>query len=84
MSKNSSAISSNTSTEPFEMASMCVELDYTRYCSANLASPILLISRFSQRYAVEAEINVPDLRRQDVNRQNSIDDLPEEKVEFLQ
>ena len=40
---------------------------------------------FSQRYAVATEISVPDLRRQDMkNRQNSIDDLPEEKVEFLQ
>ena len=71
---------------PFEMASMCVEIHTTRAIAPQiLRHRSFSFQEFSQRYAVATEINVPDLRRQDVkNRQNSIDDLPEEKVEFLQ
>ena len=71
---------------PFEMASMCVEIKTTRAIAPQiLRHRSFSFQEFSQRYAVATEINVPDLRRQDVkNRQNSIDDLPEEKVEFLQ
>ena len=71
---------------PFEMASMCVEIKTTRAIAPQiLRHRSFSFQEFSQRYAVATEINVPELRRQDVkNRQNSIDDLPEEKVEFLQ
>ena len=71
---------------PFEMASMCVEIKTTRAIAPQiLRHRSFSFQEFSQRYAVATEINVPDLRRQDVkNRQNSIDDLPEEKIEFLQ
>ena len=38
---------------------------------------------FSQRYAVVTHTDVPQIRRQDkTNRQNSIDDLPAETVEY--
>ena len=71
---------------PFEMASMCVEIKTTRAIAPQiLRHRSFSFLEFSQRYAVATEINVPDLRRQDMkNRQNSIDDLPEEKIEFLQ
>lgn len=71
---------------PFEMASMCIEIKTTRAIAPQiLRHRSFSFQEFSQRYAVATEINVPDLRRQDMkNRQNSIDDLPEEKVEFLQ
>lgn len=71
---------------PFEMASMCVEIKTTRAIAPQiLRHRSFSFQEFSQRYAVATEISVPDLRRQDMkNRQNSIDDLPEEKVEFLQ
>ena len=64
---------------PFEMVSMCVQIDTTR----SIASQILRhrsfsFQEFSQRYAaVDQQPVVPSLRRQDTkNRQNSIDDLP--------
>ena len=71
---------------PFEMASMCVEIKTTRAIAPQiLRHRSFSFQEFSQRYAIATEINVPDLRRQDMkNRQNSIDDLPDEKVEFLQ
>jgi thymidylate synthase (FAD) len=71
---------------PFEMASMCVEIKTTRAIAPQiLRHRSFSFQEFSQRYAIATEISVPDLRRQDLkNRQNSIDDLPKEKVEFLQ
>ena len=71
---------------PFEMASMCVEIKTTRAIAPQiLRHRSFSFQEFSQRYAVATQIDVPELRRQDLkNRQNSIDDLPEEKVEFLQ
>ena len=71
---------------PFEMASMCVEITTTRAIAPQiLRHRSFSFQEFSQRYAVATEIDMPDLRRQDLkNRQNSIDDLPPEKVEFLQ
>lgn len=68
------------------MASMCVEIKTTRAIAPQiLRHRSFSFQEFSQRYAVATEINVPDLRRQDLkNRQNSIDDLPAEKVDFLQ
>ena len=71
---------------PFEMVSMCVQIDTTR----SIASQILRhrsfsFQEFSQRYAaVDQQPVVPNFRRQDTkNRQNSIDDLSQAtKSEF--
>ena len=74
---------------PFEMASMCVEIHTTRAISPQiLRHRSFSFQEFSQRYAIPTDTFatvLPDLRRQDTeNRQNSIDDLPTEVVEFLQ
>mgnify|MGYP003344242239 CR=1 FL=1 len=70
----------------FEMATMCLEIKTTRAISAQLLRhKTFSFQEFSQRYAVTTEVDMPLLRSQDnKDRQNSIDDLPEEKVEFLQ
>ena len=62
---------------PFEMVSMCVEIETTRAISPQiLRHRSFSFQEFSQRYAVAAEVELPTLRRQDTtNRQNSIDDL---------
>ena len=64
---------------PFEMASMCVEIQTTRAISPQiLRHRSFSFQEFSQRYAVSTEFEFPHLRRQDVvNRQNSIDDIPQ-------
>jgi len=67
---------------PFEMASMCVEINTTRAISPQiLRHKSFSFQEFSQRYANTGEMGrplVPHLRSQDhKNRQNSIDDLPE-------
>lgn len=72
---------------PFEMASMCVEIQTTRAVSAQiLRHRSFSFQEFSQRYAIPTDTFatvLPDLRRQDTkNRQNSIDDLPEETREY--
>jgi len=71
---------------PFEMASMCVEIQTTRAIGAQiLRHRSFSFQEFSQRYAEVTEIEVPQLRRQDLNnRQNSIDDFPKELSEELQ
>ena len=66
---------------PFEMASMCVEINTTRAISAQiLRHRSMKFQEFSQRYADVGSLgtlSLPHLRRQDLkNRQNSIDDLP--------
>ena len=73
---------------PFEMASMCVEIHTTRAISPQiLRHRSFSFQEFSQRYAIPTDTFatvLPDFRRQDdTNRQNSIDDLPSEVVEFL-
>ena len=73
---------------PFEMASMCVEVHTTRAISAQiLRHRSFSFQEFSQRYAIPTDTFatvLPDFRRQDEkNRQNSIDDLPTEVVDFL-
>lgn len=65
---------------PFEMASMCVEINTTRAISAQiLRHRSMKFQEFSQRYADVGSLgspSLPHLRRQDSkNRQNSIDDL---------
>ena len=72
---------------PFEMASMCVEIHTTRAISAQiLRHRSFSFQEFSQRYAIPTDTFatvLPDLRRQDEkNRQNSINDLPEQTTEY--
>ena len=71
---------------PFEMASMCVEIKTTRAIAAQiLRHRSFSFQEFSQRYAPASEIEMPLLRRQDdKNRQNSIDDLPTQTVEYYE
>jgi thymidylate synthase (FAD) len=63
---------------PFEMASMCLEINTTRAIAPQiLRHRSFSFQEFSQRYAEAIDADVPQLRRQDKkNRQNSIDDLP--------
>jgi len=72
---------------PFEMASMCVEIHTTRAIAPQiLRHRSFSFQEFSQRYAIPTDTFatvLPDLRRQDTkNRQNSIDDLPSETLEY--
>ena len=62
---------------PFEMVSMCVEVETTRSVAAQiLRHRSFSFQEFSQRYAKASKASVVDIRRQDVsNRQNSIDDI---------
>lgn len=71
------------------MASMCVEIHTTRAISPQiLRHRSFSFQEFSQRYAIPTDTFatvLPDLRRQDnTNRQNSIDDLPSETLEYYQ
>ena len=63
---------------PFEMASMCVEIETTRAIAPQiLRHRSFSFQEFSQRYAVAVDAPIPQIRRQDEkNRQNSIDDIP--------
>ena len=72
---------------PFEMASMCVEIHTTRAVAPQiLRHRSFSFQEFSQRYAIPTDTFatvLPELRRQDTkNRQNSIDDLPEETTDY--
>jgi len=71
---------------PFEMVNMCVEIETTRSIAAQiLRHRSFSFQEFSQRYAqVELRPEIPELRRQDLkNRQNSIDNLDEDKKKFF-
>lgn len=71
---------------PLEMASMCVEIKTSRGISPQILRHwSFSFQEFSQRYAKVTEFVTYPARRQDKkNRQNSIDDLPEEtKLWFL-
>lgn len=65
---------------PFEMASMCVEIETTRGVSPQiLRHRSFSFQEFSLRYAEATEYEKYDARRQDTkNRQNSYDDLDDE------
>jgi thymidylate synthase (FAD) len=71
---------------PFEMATMCVEINTTRDIAAQITrhKSFCGFQEFSQRYADVkdlGELQLPELRRQDTkNRQNSIPDLDPELV----
>jgi len=71
---------------PFEMASMCLEINTTRAISAQiLRHRSFSFQEFSQRYAPALDTDIPHLRRQDLkNRQNSIDDLDEQTAHFIE
>ncbi len=74
---------------PFEMVDMSVEIETSRGISPQiLRHKSFSFQEFSQRYALvdESGVEIYALRRQDrKNRQNSIDDMPEEwKREFEQ
>jgi thymidylate synthase (FAD) len=73
----------------FEQSFMTLEIETTRGLAAQiLRHRSFTFQEFSQRYAdsnLLGEIELPELRRQDVkNRQNSIDDLDPEIVEKLE
>lgn len=65
---------------PFEMASMCVEIQTTRAISPQiLRHRSFSFQEFSQRYSQVQELTIPKLRSQDTkNRQNSVDDITPE------
>ena len=73
----------------FEQAFMTLEIETNRGIAAQiLRHRSFTYQEFSQRYAdsslLSDRIPVPDLRRQDTkNRQNSIDDLPEDMKQDL-
>ena len=73
----------------FEQAFMTLEINTTRGLAAQiLRHRSFTFQEFSQRYAdtnlLDANIPLPDLRRQDTkNRQNSIDDIPEDQSKML-
>ena len=71
---------------PFEMVSMCVEIETTRAISPQiLRHRSFSFQEFSQRYAESTLIETPHLRRQDLkNRQNSTDDLDVAAVAWMQ
>ena len=74
----------------FEQAHMTLEIQTTRGLGAQiLRHRSFTFQEFSQRYAdtnlLDSVIPVPDLRSQDLkNRQNSNDDIPQEKKEEYQ
>ena len=71
----------------FEQAFMTLEIETTRGLAAQiLRHRAFTFQEFSQRYAdtnlLDSKIDVPELRSQDLkNRQNSNDDIPQEKKE---
>jgi len=73
----------------FEQAFMTLEINITRGLAAQiLRHRSFTFQEFSQRYAdtnlLDTNIPLPELRRQDTkNRQNSIDDIPEEQSKML-
>ena len=73
----------------FEQAHMTLEIETTRGLAAQiLRHRSFTFQEFSQRYAnanLLDNIEVPELRSQDSkNRQNSIDDIPQDQKETLQ
>ena len=73
----------------FEQAHMTLEIETTRGIAAQiLRHRSFTYQEFSQRYAntnMLGRIEIPELRSQDSkNRQNSIDDIPQEQKKVLQ
>ena len=73
----------------FEQAFMTLEINTTRGLAAQiLRHRSFTFQEFSQRYAdtnlLDTNIPLPELRRQDTkNRQNSIDDIPDDQSKML-
>lgn len=70
---------------PFEMVNMCVEINTSRAISAQiLRHRSFSFQEFSQRYAETNSTVSYEARRQDTkSRQNSIDDLPQETLDWF-
>lgn len=70
----------------FEMANACLEITTSRAISAQIARHrSFSFQEFSQRYAKVQGFEMVDVRRQDAkNRQNSIDDLPDDLKNWWQ
>ena len=87
MSKDCSSTSSNTDTGRPLRWRLCASKSTQQELLArkSLRHRSFSFQEFSQRYAEVTGYDVPQIRRQDLkNRQNSIDDLAEETVEFYQ
>ena len=71
---------------PFEMASMCVEINTSRAISAQIIRHRSFhFQEFSQRYSEVNTVEVYRARRQDVkNRQNSVDDMTTEEINWFE
>lgn len=69
----------------FEMASMCVEISTSRAIAQQiLRHRSFSFQEFSQRYAPVDDVIFYEARRQDQkNRQNSVDDLPQETKDWF-
>jgi thymidylate synthase (FAD) len=69
----------------FEMANMCVEIETSRAISAQLLRHrSFSFQEFSQRYAKSTQfITYPARRQDEKNRQNSIDDLPDDVKDWF-
>jgi thymidylate synthase (FAD) len=70
---------------PFEMVSLCVQIETERDIAAQiLRHRSFSFQEFSTRYAETRIADIPALRRQDIkNRQNSFDDIPQERQNEL-
>ena len=71
---------------PFELANMCVKINTERDISAQiLRHRSFTFQEYSSRYSKMQMAELPSFRRQDLeNRQNSIDDLPDNLLDELQ
>ena len=71
---------------PFEMVSMCVEIETTRSVAAQiLRHRSFSFQEFSQRYSKTNKAQPTNIRRQDIkNRQNTIDDIDAFTVQDFQ
>lgn len=69
----------------FEMGNMCLEITTTRAISPQiLRHRSFSFQEFSQRYSEAQKFDIMEPRRQDLkNRQNSIDDLPQDIVKWF-
>lgn len=70
---------------PFEMANMCLEITTSRAISPQiLRHRSFTFQEFSQRYAEVTKFEAYEARAQDLkNRQNSLNNLPEETKEWF-
>lgn len=70
---------------PFEMGSACLEITTSRAIAAQiLRHRSFSFQEFSQRYSQATDFITFDARRQDIkNKQNSIDDMPEDTKKWF-